>query len=247
MRKEERLDKIMGLVGLKNNVTLEELSVLLKVSPDTVRRDVRELSEHGMLKAVRGGAMQNLPLPYTDRQDVGIEEKKIIASKVQQFIKPNMVLFIDAGTTTKSAAMEIPKNMPLTVVTNSFPVATVLVNHPLVVLHFLGGAMNKQAFSTNGHDTIEAIKNIQAHVCLMGICSINLQKGVTGFDYEDTLVKKAMIANAQFKVALSTYDKVGTVDPYFICGVDALNVFVTEKDPSPADSGDFRDAGVKLI
>jgi DeoR/GlpR family transcriptional regulator of sugar metabolism len=247
MLKEERFDIILKQVEQDQKVTLEGLSQLLGVSSDTVRRDLKELSDNGLLKAVRGGAVRNLPLPYAERENIDSEDKRIIAKKVQQFIKSDMVIFIDAGTTTKSAALEIPKNMRLTVVTNSFPVVTALLDHPLVEVLFLGGQLNKRAFSTNGYETLQAIKNIQAHVCLLGICGLDLKRGVTGSDYQDTLVKKAMIENSRFKIALSTYEKVGSSDPYFVCETGALNVFITEKDPALLDIRGFKEAGVTIL
>ena len=56
MLKAERLQKIVEQIAKDNKVILDDLSGLLNVSTDTIRRDIKELSDKGLLKAVRGGA-----------------------------------------------------------------------------------------------------------------------------------------------------------------------------------------------
>jgi DeoR/GlpR family transcriptional regulator of sugar metabolism len=247
MLKEERLEKIVKQVERDSRATFEDLNKKLKVSVDTIRRDIKELADKGLLKAIRGGAMQNLPLPYIERESVDTDDKKIIAEKVVQFIRPDQVIFIDAGTTTAAAAALLPVNMPLTVITTSFPVVNALINHQHVEVIFAGGSLNKRTYATNGYETIQAIKNIQAHVCLLGVCSIDIKKGITGVDYQDTLIKKAMLENSRFKIALSTYEKVGALDPYFVCDANYIDVLITEKDPATSELDDFRAAGMTIL
>lgn len=246
MTKSERLKKIVEQVARENKVSLESLSKLLKVSNDTIRRDIRELSDNGLLKAVRGGAIHTSPLPpiYKERELMNVEQKNIIALKVLEFIKPDQVILIDAGTTTTAVTQALPKNIPLTVITHSLPVASILTEYPLIEVLFIGGQLNKRTFSMVGYETIQAIRGIRADLCLMGICSIDLKAGITGADYQDSQIKKAMIETSKYIIATSVYEKVGNSDPYYICAANAIDVFVTDKDPSGDDLNQFKEAGV---
>ncbi|QQL48333.1 DeoR/GlpR family DNA-binding transcription regulator [Mucilaginibacter ginkgonis] len=248
MLKEERLNLIMEQVVKHNKVVLDELSATLKVSTDTVRRDIKELSDKGLLKAVRGGAIHQSPLPppFKERQQIEIKEKQIIAQKLVEFIKPHQVILIDSGTTTVAAAQTLPKDMPLTVITNSFPVATALEDFDKIEVMFIGGKLDHRTASTHGYETIEAIRKIRADVCLLGICNIDLTTGITGLDYEDSMVKRAMIETSRYIIALFTSDKIGQSNPFYIAAANSVDVLITEKEPTSYDLTAFKEAGILI-
>jgi len=248
MLKAERLQKIVEQISKDNKVILDDLSQLLNVSTDTVRRDIKELSDKGLLKAVRGGAIIGSPVHphFKERQNIDTQHKKVIAQKTLEFIKPGQVILANAGTTTTAVMDVLPKDISLTVITNSFPIVSVLEEYPNVNVFFIGGQLNKHSFSTTGHETIEAIRNFRADICLLGICSIDLKIGVTGFDYQESLVDRAMIETSKYIIALSTYDKLGASDPYYVCAANAIDALITEKDPSIADLAGFKDAGIMI-
>ena len=248
MLKEERLQKIIEQIAQDNKVVLDDLSRLLNVSTDTVRRDIKELSDKGLLKAVRGGAIMGSPVHphFKERQHIDTHHKKVIAQKALEFIKPGHVIILNGGTTITAVIAALPKDINLTVITNSFPVVSILEDYPHVTVFFIGGELNKHAFSTTGHETIEAIRNFRADVCLLGICSIDLKLGLTGFTYQESLVDRAMIETSKYVIALSTYDKIGASDPYYVCAANAIDVIITEKDPSTTDLSGFKEAGILI-
>ncbi|MDN5285325.1 MAG: Transcriptional regulator, DeoR family [Mucilaginibacter sp.] len=248
MLKAERLQKIVEQIAKDNKVVLDDLSQLLNVSTDTVRRDIKELSDKGLLKAVRGGAIIGSPVHphFKERQHIDTHHKKAIAQKVLEFIKPGQVILVGAGTTTTAAIYALPKDITLTVVTNSFPIVSILEDYPNVDVFFIGGQLNKHGFSTGGYETIEAIRNFRADICLFGICSIDLKLGITGADHEESLLDRAMIETSKYIIALSTYDKIGVSDPYYVCAANAIDALITEKDPSTADLDGFKHAGILI-
>lgn len=248
MLKAERLQKIIDQIARENKVVLDDLGKLLNVSTDTIRRDVKELSDKGLLQAVRGGAVgRSLLYPdYKEREQINTEYKSTIAQKALEFIIPGQVVFVDAGTTTVSVVNALPKDIRLTIVTNSFPVISVVEDYPNIEAVFIGGRLNKRSFSTEGTEAVDAIRNFRVDLCLLGICSIDLKVGITGADYEESLIKKTLVEASKYIIALSTYDKIGHTDPYYVCAANAIDAFITENDPSAADMADFKNAGIKI-
>lgn len=248
MIKAERQDLILEYLIKDKKVLLDQVSKVLKVSEDTIRRDIKELSDKGLLKAVRGGAIQrsSMPLHFKDRQNIDVPHKKIIAEKVLEYIKPGMVLLVDSGTSALAVIANLPKDIALTVVTNSFPVASLLEDHTEIEVLFMGGMLNKISFSTTGYETIQSIRNIRADICLLGVCSIDLNFGVTGDDYEDSLVKRVMIETSKRTIALSTSDKLGKSESFYICAANSLNVIITEADPKSDYLKPYVDAGIEI-
>ncbi len=249
MVKAERLRLITDHIGRKQSMHLNELSRLLNVSEDTIRRDIKELSDLGLLRAVRGGAVAHSPIPqhYREREHYNVQNKEIIAQKAIQFIKDGQVIIFDGGTSALAVASSIPKDIRFTAVTNSFPVATMLEDHPNAEVIFAGGRLNKFSFTTMGYETIETFRNVRADLCFLGICSIDIDMGVTLRDYDDGQVKKAMIQTSRHVIALFTQDKIGTAEPYYICASNSVHTMITDADPSQENLQVFREAGIQII
>jgi DeoR/GlpR family transcriptional regulator of sugar metabolism len=55
-----------------------------------------------------------------------------------------------------------------------------------------------------------------------------------------------MIETSKYVIALSTYEKIGALDPYYVCAANTIDVIITEKDPSIADLAGFKDAGITI-
>ena len=164
MIKEERLQLIIEHIRKEKKVLLGDLSTLLGVSEDTVRRDIKELSDQGLLKAVRGGAISRSPIPrhFREREHYDVSHKGIIAEKAVKLIKNGQVVLFDAGTSVLAIATLLPRDLQITVITNSFPVVTILEDHPCIEVIFLGGRLNKNSFSTTGFEIIQTIRCISS-------------------------------------------------------------------------------------
>jgi DeoR/GlpR family transcriptional regulator of sugar metabolism len=249
MIKAERQQLIISHISKDQKVLLGDLSALLNVSEDTVRRDIKELSDQGLLKAVRGGAILNSPIPihFRDREHYDVSHKKIIAEKAMRFIKDGQVVLFDSGTSALAVASHIPRERCITVITNSFPVATVLEDHPNVAVIFIGGRLNKTAFCTSGHEVIQTLSTIRPDLCFLGICSIDINLGVTGKDYEDAQVKRKMVEHAKQVIALSTLEKIGTAEHYHICNINAIDTIITDIDPLHEELIAYTELGIEVV
>ena len=249
MLKEERFQLILSQLGKDQKVHLGLLSNLLNVSEDTVRRDIKELADQGLLKSVRGGAVPHAPGPhhFRDRIDYGNEQKKIVAKKALRFLKDDQVVIFDGGTSAMLIAQMLPKDIRLTVVTNSFPIANILEDHEKVEVLFAGGRLMKKSFVTTGNETIRFFKKFRPDICLLGICSIHVDLGVTGPDYEESEVKKAMIESSGEVIALSTIEKLGTAEAYYVCPANQLTTIVTDQPDESEEFIIYKKIGIRMV
>lgn len=247
MLKEERHQLILDTLRKDAKVVLSELSRQLKVSEDTVRRDIKELSNMKLLREVRGGAVPHAPGPVElkERINYATGKKQVIAQKAVKLIKQGQVIILDSGTSALAVANALPKDYGITVFTNSFPIANVLEDRKDVDVYFSGGRLQRESFITAGHDTISFFENVRADICFLGICSIHLQLGVTGHYYEECAVKKAMIKSSGQVIALSTPEKLNTAEAFHICSINALTGMVTSA-PESEEFKPYREAGIKV-
>ncbi|MBE7177585.1 MAG: DeoR/GlpR transcriptional regulator [Mucilaginibacter polytrichastri] len=249
MLKEERLAKILDRLTTDQKVLLSTLSEELNVSEHTIRRDIRELSDQNLLKAVRGGAVPHSPTPYhfRDRMQRGAEYKKIIAEKALTFLEDGQDVIFDGGTSTLAIAEVLPKDLRITVLTNSFPVASVLEDHPNTEVIFAGGRLYKPSFVTLGSTVNRFFENFHADLCFLGICSIHPELGITTVYHEECEAKAAMIRGASQVVAVSAMEKIGTVETYSIGETKSLHALVTELSPEDALLHPYHHLGIQVL
>jgi DeoR/GlpR family transcriptional regulator of sugar metabolism len=249
MLTEERRNLILERLERDGKVVAADLSAELAVSPDTVRRDLRDLAEAGQLRRVHGGALPAAvgARPYAVRREQAPAAKEAIAHATSGLLRHGQVILLDAGTTTLEVARRLPRDLDATVITNSPPIAVALAEHPAVQVTMLGGTLAKDAQAVVGAATVEALHSVRADVLVLGVCSLHPEVGITVMDLEESYVKRAMIENAAEVVAVSSADKLGSAGPYVVAPLDELTHLVTERSV-PADKlADYRGRGIEVV
>lgn len=245
----ERRQEILERLRRDGKVVAVELSAALAVSPDTVRRDLQELAEMGLLQRVHGGALPPASgaRPYAARRDQAPAAKEAIARATCRLFRSGQVILLDAGTTTLEVARHLPADLRATVVTNSPAIAVALAEHPTVEVTMLGGRLDKEAHATVGAATIEALRAIRADILVLGVCSLHPDIGITVTDLEESYIKRAMNANAAEVVAVSSADKLGSAAAFVVGPVEELTHLVTERSSPQAQLDLYRSHGVEVV
>ncbi|MEM6801402.1 MAG: DeoR/GlpR family DNA-binding transcription regulator [Bacteroidota bacterium] len=249
MLKEERLNYILSALSQNQKVLTLELSADLHVSEDTIRRDLKELSEKGQLKKVHGGAISlNLnPFDYRDREVYALDQKKALAAKAVKLIRPNSVNIIDGGTSNLELVRAIPKNLTACIFTNSIPIAAELADHPNLEVIFAGGKVLKQAQVTVGEEAIRTFSGLHADTCFLGVRSIHHQIGITEIDWEETQVKRVMLQAARQTISLLIPEKIETVNPYVIGTSNQLSIMVSGLSETDQRLLPYRALGLEIL
>ncbi|ANQ47936.1 DeoR/GlpR family DNA-binding transcription regulator [Flammeovirga yaeyamensis] len=262
MLKEERHQFILNEIRANNKVLSSELSTRLNVSEDTIRRDLRELSDLGSIRRVHGGAVKNnneinleehsdssayIPFSYEDREVYSKAKKEVIAKKAVSLLRDDNVILIDGGTTNLELVKAIPMDYKGTVITNCLPIATKLVEHRFVEVYFLGGRILPNALVTVGHSVIQELKEIRADICFLGTRSIDVQRGITDIDREEVEVKNAMSQSAVNVVSVASSDKLYTTQPFLCVSSKSVTTLITELDPNEVTLRPFVEIGVKVL
>ena len=168
----ERRQAILAQVERDGRVVASELVANLGVSEDTVRRDLRDLAEQGLLHRVHGGALASAPptSSFRHRLEVSPEEKAALAEAALPLLVGARVIVLDGGTTTLQLARRLPLLYDGTVVTNSPPVASALANHPKAEIMLVGGRLLKGAQVAVGAAAVEAFRSASGHLRTSSRC-----------------------------------------------------------------------------
>jgi len=249
MLREERLQIILKMLETDQRVSSVQLSEILNVSDDTIRRDLNELAENGLLKKVHGGAIPKSPSPYklTERINIAHEEKLVLAQKAQQFFKNGQVIILDNGSTNMEVARLMSSDLKATVFTTSIPIAQILCEHPTIELFMLGGRVLKDAQNTYGTEVIDLLNKIRVDVFLLGVCGMHHKIGVTMPDWEESVVKRKMVEVSEKVIALITADKLNTAENYVVCSYPQIDFMLTDDTISEAQLIDYQGLGVEVL
>ena len=246
--REERLDRIVEKLEQDQRLSSTDIMEKFGVSEGTVRRDLNELEERGLLKKVHGGAVPrpDAPKAYENRKEFVSERKENLTRKALSLLKNGQLIFIDGGSTNWNLARQFPPKLSAVVFTNSLPVAQTLLNHANIELHILGGRVFKESQVTEGSHVVESIRYLQADICFVGIRSIHAEKGLSTLDFSEARVKQAMVENSNQVVTMATIDKLNTADHYKICETNQLDILITEEHTPSEKMNSFHNLGIDI-
>lgn len=232
MLKEERHQYILSRLTLNNRIYITSLSSELGVSDDTLRRDLAELDQRGLLTKVYGGAIakSGISFEFLDRLNTDMDLKRQLAAKVVPLFKSGDVVLMDGGTSNLEVARQLSSDIPLTIYTNSFPVANELMQKPQVELIFIGGKVFPMSQVSLGVMVFQTLQTIRPDWLVLGISNVHPQQGLTCPDREEAFVKRTMFQRAQKKVVIADGHKLNTAETYTVAPLGDIDYLVTEDD-----------------
>lgn len=249
MIKEERQRLIIEKLNRDQKINLLDLSALLNVSYDSIRRDIIELEDKGLLKKVHGGAVTNSYLSFKTTKGFGVETQEMVqlTRKAQKLFEPHQTVFMDGGTTNFHIAEQFAKNLDLTVITNSLPLAILLNEHPKIETILLGGSYHKRYQITLGNEAMRQIEHFRADLYLMGFNGLDPETGVTLRHYEESVLKQKMMQSAKKVAICAIAEKLNSIETYKVCDLHQIDVLVSSLKPNDALLGPFQKQGVAII
>ena len=231
-----RKQQILSLLKRNGQVIAKDVSQSMGVSEDTIRRDLRELAQEGLLQRVHGGALPASPAvaDFAGRELLTPDGKVAIGRAAAKMIQPGQVVILDGGTTARQVARHIPLDLKATVVTHSPTIALELVNHPDVEVILIGGRLFKHSVVAVGAAAIEAISQVHADTYFMGVTGIHPKTGLTTGDYEEAAVKRALSHAAAETIVLASSEKLNAASPYAVVSLAEISGIITEKGAAAA-------------
>ena len=234
---------------MHNRVLINDLATLLKVSTDTIRRDIIALDAARKLIRVPGGAQAiGFQLYNYDVREISYhDEKMTIAIKALPLVTPGSVSLISGGTTNLEFARVLPQDLQATFFTPSLPVAMQLLAKPQLEVIFVGGRLSREMQIALGGNVLNTLAGIKFDNCFLGTSYLDEGQGITEFDWDVVQLKKAMVAAADRIISLTIAAKLGSSQRYKVCDVSTLDILVTELDPASPQLKPYRQRGVEII
>ncbi|HWR86746.1 MAG TPA: DeoR/GlpR family DNA-binding transcription regulator [Rhodoglobus sp.] len=230
--------------------SVNELARHLGVSTSTVRRDLNELRDRGLLERVRGGAevvSGDDVEPIRPLREVAFaDEKRRIGAAAASHIADHSTVLILGGTTTEAMLPFLAGKRGLTVLTNSLMVVNRLSQYPDLDLVVLGGLLRRSEMSLLGHLTIAGLDEFGIDQVFSGAFGIDPDMGVTGTNLSETQTDRSLASSAPQLIMLADHSKFSQRGPARLVPISAVSRLVTDAEADPAVLDRFRAVGVDV-
>lgn len=253
MFKEERLNAIRQSLEKNGRVNVRELAQQFNVSRMTIRRDLEELSDSGMIERTYGGAIapyqphKFLEPPFTERVNSNAQEKALIAREASQLVRPGDKIFLSAGTTAYMLAKELARRSNFTVVMNSILIASVIATNENIRALVLGGFVRHSELSLHGHLTQEGLKGLHLDKVFIGIRGIHPEYGLSNDTPWEVMTDRGVLSVSDQIIVLADHTKFGHVATNVIAPLEKVNTLITSTLTPSEMIEKIRSRGVNVI
>jgi DeoR family transcriptional regulator of aga operon len=256
MKSGDRADQILAELRKKGSISLEELIEHLGASAASIRRDLSKLQKQGLVRRTHGGVALIEPLLYEPfRYDSLFQkrvqhrpsEKRRIGLAAAEFIQEHDTVGFTAGTTTTQVARNIRNRRNLRVITNAINIAMELCNCEGLQTFVTGGFVQwAGSFSLVGQGAINFLNDIYLDRVFISACGIDVVRGITVIEPEESLTFRAMIHQAKTRIVVADSTKLGIVTPALVCPVSEINLLITDSRATDKVVAPFAERGIEV-
>jgi DeoR/GlpR family transcriptional regulator of sugar metabolism len=251
MLSDERHQKILKLLDEQGYIKTNDLVALFDISEMTVRRDLTVLERKGLLSKVYGGAIRSsgrsYEPPYITRSAKNLDKKSRIGKFAAEQVLSGDTIALDIGTTTLEVARNLTNKQNITILTPSFIIAQTLCEQTGIRLILTGGILRPGELSLVGDLAERVFQEFFIDKLFLGVGAIDLKSGLTEFNIEDALVKRAMVKSAKEIFVVTDSSKFNKVAFMHITALTAIHHIITDDDMDPAVAAQLRKEGVDVI
>lgn len=231
----ERQQLIMQMLRDKGNVSTNELSIALSVSPVTIRKDLTKLSNDGLITKTHGGATlltqiqveapENVwqsDFNFKTRELTNKDAKEMISEYALSLIQDNQCILLDGSSTALTLAKKLSRFNKLLVITNGIYTMLALKDNPAINVIMIGGMVTKNSGSVEGLLGADLLNHIHIDTAFVSARGFSVKEGFTDFNVYEVELKKAMLKKCNKVVALldsSKFEHVSTSS--FLAATDA--------------------------
>ena len=251
MRLHKRQNEILAAVKSSGACSIIDLATQLKVSDETIRRNIKPLVSEGLVEKVHGGIVlsqnQEPEPPFERRMNEHVEEKKLISALLSEIIKDGDSIMLDTGSTTAYVARALSGHQNLSVVTNCTEIARTLARSSTNRVHICGGALRPDDWATFGSSAISFVRQFHVSYAILSIGGVTDSGEFMDYHLEEAEFSRAVIGQARKTIVVADHTKFGSRNFVKVCDVEQVDIVISDRLP-PADiMSRFKESGISVI
>jgi DeoR family glycerol-3-phosphate regulon repressor len=246
-----RQAELLDAVRAAGSVSVEALAARFGVTLQTVRRDVRQLAEAGLLARFHGGV--RVPgsttenIAYRQRRHLHEQAKRCIAAAVAREVPPGSSLFLNIGTTTEAVAHALLQHEGLRVITNNLNVAAILSDNGRCEVIVAGGVVRARDRGIVGEATVDFIRQFKVDIGVIGISGIEADGTLRDFDYREVKVARAIIEQSRQVWLAADHSKFNRPAMVELAHLNHIDCLFTDRAPSGPYAALLAEADVRCV
>lgn len=233
----ERQSRILQQLEAFGSVQTQTLATQLGTSLATIRRDLEQLQDQGLIRRVYGGAVAVAPRRAADRYfknriSTFDAQKRAIGKLAASLIREGETILLDIGTTVLEIARNIRGMKELTVVTNSLPVLNELADSSIDV-YSLGGQLRAKELAFGGSHAAAALESLYFDKAFWGAGGVTLDNGVSDYNCDAANLHRLALQRAAQSILVVDSSKFGRDVFAFVAGLKDVDLIVTDRFIDP--------------
>lgn len=225
-----RQSEILEIARSEGRATVEQLSRKFSVTLQTIRRDLSDLADAGLMDRVHGGAVLRTGVVnqgYDHRRRTNEVAKAAIGRACAATIPNNCSIILNLGTTTEAVARELLRHTNITVFTNNMNVANTLMANAACEVVLAGGALRRSDGGLVGELTTQFFSQFKVDYAVIGCSSIDADGDILDFDLAEVRVSRAIIAQSRKTFLVADNSKLNRTAPARLASLADLSAFYT--------------------
>ncbi len=251
MEPDQRQRHILLRARTDGRVDVGGLASELEVAVETVRRDLRQLVDRGLLQRVHGGAFPVESAGFESnlkhRSTSLVPEKRRIAAAAVERLHGAETVYIDEGVTPQYVAEALPHDRPLTVVSSSLLVANALADATSITVVLLGGRLRGRTLATVDHWATRMLSELVIDLAYLGANGVSRDHGLTTPDPAVAAVKGAVVARSRRRVFVGVHRKFGVASFCRFADITDFEALVTDTGLSTREAHRYAVLGPQVI
>ena len=250
MKTEPRRQEILNLLEQTGTINVNELAEKFQVSLVTIRNDLDDLENEGLLQRTFGGAVfshrTRFNKSFRERIQEQRDEKRAVAIAALGYIKDGDTIILDAGTSTLALAQLLKeRTMSVFVITCSVPAALELSSGGYDIL-LLGGIVKNKSLALLGRETLTILERYRADKAFLGSSGFTAKRGHSTPNPDDAQIKEAIMRAADETYVLVDSSKYGHDCLTSFAGLSDVDLTITDSHLSRSKAAILEAAGARL-
>lgn len=250
---QERHDQILHILEEEGRVKSRELEKRFGVGFDTIRRDLRILEGKGLLKRTHGGAIllasvgHYVPKNYTPRDMKVIKANYLaIAEAMIKQLVAGDVIYLTSASIGYIMAERLPKDLPLTIVTNSTIIADVLRSYDEITTIMLGGSVDHRG-RTRCSFAQRMVKEMHFDKAIITASACSKTFGISIGNGGNIALLRTIIEQSRKVYGLFPHEKMGRESAFAIADMASIDCLITDNETCEEDLEGMNDLGVSVL
>jgi len=229
----KRQASILKMVEAYGFVATEAMVSEFSVTPQTIRRDLNELTHHGLLSRFHGGAGQAKSAenpPYQARLQTSVEAKRKIAELTASLVPNGSSLFLSTGTTIEAIAEALINHESLHILTNNLNVAQILTRNDSFQIIVSCGQVRHHDGGISGSSTEDFISDFRMDIGIVGVSGVDQDGSLLEYDPQEVKTAKTILKNSRKAIMVADHYKFGRLAMNRVGHIRDLDAIVTDSE-----------------